>query len=166
MGAGQEAPPLPLLSHLLHVHPQLSASSVARTVDLRRVVGVIDVLSQETRPCKNQLDLEINQCIQKIHDSTQRRRTRKEKVLWALPQSAWNSQVLPPPAAHDPSHAPGAGLCSAPCCQRALAAPWVSTKPPAWPPGPQGGRPLTGSQGGRSSKQNDRQISRTFQNTL
>lgn len=46
VGAGQEATDLPLLSHLTHVHPQLSSSSVARAVDFRDVVGVIDILSK------------------------------------------------------------------------------------------------------------------------
>lgn len=46
VGAGQEAADLPLLSHLIRIHPQLSAGSIARTVDFRRVIGVIDILSE------------------------------------------------------------------------------------------------------------------------
>lgn len=45
VGAGQEATDLPLLFHLIDVHPQLSTGCVSRTVDFRCVVGVINILS-------------------------------------------------------------------------------------------------------------------------
>lgn len=46
VAAGQEAADLPLLSRLVHVHPQLSTGCVSWTVRFRGVVGVIDILSK------------------------------------------------------------------------------------------------------------------------
>lgn len=47
VGAGEEATDLPLLFHLIHVHPQLFAGYISRTIDLRCVVGVINTLSKK-----------------------------------------------------------------------------------------------------------------------
>lgn len=124
VSAGQEAPDLPLLSHLTHVHPQLSTSSVATTVDFRDVVGVIDILAKnetmkKTWPCW------INPCGWWKAAGNE----WKGKVSSILPQSVWSSHGLPPSVGQDPNLLVGAGLCSGPSSQGPLSGAGMSTKP-------------------------------------